>query len=113
MNDIIPSDPASDSAKDPLTTIAGILKDTDLSDEHKKALIRFSQQRFRHRRIMAYLALWTIVGSLGALLLGVFFVSDFGAALQGGVGTLITWIEGFLAAIVAAYYGISAWRPTS
>ena len=26
---------------------------------------------------------------------------------------LIAWIEGFLTAIVAAYYGVSAWRPAS
>lgn len=53
-----------------------------------------------------------MVLSLAVLFLGALFVTNFGSMLSE-VSTLITWIEGFLAGIVAAYYGMSALRPAS
>ena len=112
-----------ESSKDPLSKMIDIAKDKDLSDADKSALIAYAQQRFVNRRRIAYIALSSIVLSLFLLLLAA-FIDGFstcpaGETCQSILGaikdsqTLIAWIEGFLTSIVAAYYGISAWRPAS
>ena len=88
-----------------------IAKDPDLEPEDKTQLIEFAKNRFRHRRRMAYIALWAVLVSLGTL---------FVLAIAGADGldeikdsSLLISIEAFLTAIVGAYYGVSAWRPAS
>lgn len=103
---------AASAAKNPLRVLAEILKDKDLTGDDKRVLVEIWRRRFFHRRVMAYVALSAIVLSLVVLFLGAFLVADFGSMLSE-VSTLITWIEGFLAGIVAAYYGMSALRPAS
>ena len=106
------------AATDPVKAIAGILATPNLSDSDRVELVKLAHNRFRHRRRMAYIALWTVVGSLVAIL-GAAFI-DAGTASDPKIlesiapaSTLLAWLEGFLTAIVAAYYGISAWRPAS
>jgi hypothetical protein len=111
-----------DSAKDPISIMIKIIKDPDIDDADKTTLITYCQSRFKHRRRIAYISLWTIIGS-------VFFV--FAAALFDGMpltgdekpSTILSvlgsnsgflgTVEGLLAAIVGAYYGISGWKPSS
>ena len=122
---VMPSDASSlpEASKDPLSKMVDIAKDKDLSDADKSALIKYAQQRFVNRRRMAYVALSAIVISLFLILLAA-FIDGFSTCPEGetcrGIleavkdsQTLIAWIEGFLTSIVAAYYGISAWRPAS
>ena len=98
-------------ARDPVRVLAEILQNTKLTPNQKNGLIEISRERFAHRRYMAYVALWSVVVSLGALFVAS-LVFDAGERLAP-VSTLINWIEGFLTAIVAAYYGVSTWRPAS
>lgn len=93
---------AASAAKNPLRALADILKDADLTADDKRVLVEIWRRRFFHRRVMAYVALSAMVLSLAVLFLGTFFVANFGSMLSE-VSTLITWIEGFLAGIVAAY----------
>ncbi|MCL1038050.1 hypothetical protein L2750_12910 [Shewanella submarina] len=106
----------TDAAKDPLRLIIEILKDDKISDEDKTQLIVYSQERFKNRRKMAYASLYAIIGSLIFMLIAAivdgFTDSTILAAIHQN-STMIGWIEGFLTAIVAAYYGVSAWRPAS
>jgi hypothetical protein len=106
----------SESARDPLRIMIEIAKDDRLSPEDKKRLIMYSQNRFTNRRKMAYMALYGILASLGFLLLATIVDGISSTAILESIGdnkSLFAWIEGFLAAIVAAYYGVSAWRPAS
>ena len=109
-----------EAGRDPLSKMVEIAKDKELSPEDRKELISYAQKRFANRRRMAYISLFTIVGSL-VLLFAAGFIDGL-STRPGGTGildalknnqTLIAWIEGFLTSIVAAYYGISAWRPAS
>ena len=101
-----------------------IAENANLSDEDKRNLIMYTRERFKNRRRMAYIALIAIVASLGLLFLGAFIdgLSDpcpAGQTCKGVLAaikenqTIFTWINGFLTAIVGAYYGISAWKPSS
>ena len=100
------------AAKNPIRVLADILKDPELGPDDKRMVVEIWQKRFFHRRIMAYLALSTMIASLGLLFVGIFFVENFGDMLSQA-STLITWMEGFLAGIVATYYGMSALKPAS
>ena len=124
-NSVVPTNVKTEpeSGKDPLSKMVEIAKDKDLTPEDKKALISYAQKKFANRRRMAYVALFTIVGSLVLLFIAAFIdglsVYPEGENCTGILGaikdnqTLIAWIEGFLTSIVAAYYGVSAWRPAS
>ena len=113
----------SEASKDPLSKMVDIAKDPDLSDSDKSALIAYAQKKFINRRRMAYIALITIVASLVLIFVAAFVdgtrscteVSQCVGILStiSDNETLIIWIEGFLASIVAAYYGISGFRPSS
>ncbi len=126
-NSVIPSNIQAppEAARDPLSKMIGIAKDDTLSDTDKRELISYAQRKFVNRRRMAYIALMTIVASL-FLVFAAAFIDGFTSCSGGGdctktgilaaLGenkTLVIWTEGFLASIVAAYYGISAWRPAS
>ena len=105
-----------ESSRDPLSFIVEIVKDPDISDNDKATLIQYSRERFRNRRIMAYVSLFAIVTSfilifVAAIIDGLFETKILQAIDQNS--GLFGTIEGLLAAIVAAYYGVSAWRPSS
>ena len=104
----------NDASKDPLRIMIEILENEILSDEDKRRLLIYSQARFTNRRRMAYLALYAIILSLAFLLLATFIDGMSSTTILESIGEnqqLFAWIEGFLAAIVAAYYGVSAWKP--
>ena len=114
---------ASEAGRDPLRVLIEIAENTNLSDQDKTALLLYAQTRFTNRRRMAYIALYALVASL-ALLFVAAFIDGFSSCPTGQVcagilesiedsQTLIVWIESFLTAIVAAYFGVSAWRPAS
>lgn len=106
----------SNSGNDPIQMMIQIAKDPDLSDEDKKRLFEYSQNRFKHRRQIAYSAFIAILVSLGLLFLAAiidsWFKSDILSKISNNQG-LIGTINGFLSMIVAAYYGMSTWRPSS
>lgn len=106
------------SANDPIRVLMEIANDTNLSDADKIKLVNLARQRFKNRRMMAYIALLAIVGTLifilgAALMDGT--AKDSGSILKSlaQAQTLLSWIMGFLASIVAAYYGFSSLRPSS
>ena len=112
-----------ETGKDPIRIMIEIAENKNLSDADKAALILYSQTRFKNRRLMAYLALYAVITSL-ALLFVAAFIDGFSSCPTGescaGIlssiknsQTLIAWVEGFLTSIVAAYFGLSAWRPAS
>jgi hypothetical protein len=114
---------APEAGRDPIKIMVEIAENEKLSKEDRENLIRYAQTRFTNRRRMAYIALSAIVGSLALILIAA-FIDGFstcptGQTCQSILGaikksqTLLAWIEGFLAAIVAAYYGVTAWRPAS
>jgi len=104
------------AARDPLQIMVEIAKDPGLTDSDKTSLIKYSQTRFTNRRRMAYMSLYTIIGTLAFLLIAAvmdgFGVSNILAEISNNQGLLGT-IVGFLTAIVAAYYGVSSFRPAS
>ena len=99
------------SSEDPIRLMAEIAKDPNLAAADKTQLIEFAKNRFRHRRIMAYTALWAILISL-AIMMGLAMAGGGALAAIKDSSVLIS-IEAFLTAIVGAYYGVSAWRPSS
>jgi len=125
MSTVMPSnDTASDdSSRDPLRLMIEIIKDDQIDSADKTALIQFASSRFKNRRRMAYVSLMAIVFSLVFIFIG--------AAIDGATVckpdqncvsflntikenyALIAWIEGFLTSIVAAYFGVSSWKPAS
>lgn len=112
-----------DSSQNPLNSLREIAKDKDIDPEIRKWLFDYAVTRFTNRRKMAYLALLTIIGIV--IFLG------FGAIYDGmsecvmaktcngilasvkAVDSILIWVVGFLASIVAAYYGVSSFRPSS
>lgn len=123
------------SSHDPLRVLMEIAKDPDLSDAEKQTLIQMDRQRFTNRRRMAYWALFAIIGTLVFLLGAAIYdalpdemlacataakatgtaLPNCGSILKSltEAQTLLSWIMGFLASIVAAYYGFSSLRPSS
>ena len=107
---------SSDSSKDPIRIMIEIAENEKLTNEDKTNLIKLSQARFTNRRRMAYISLYMIIASLIYLLLATLIDGISNTTILDSIGenrTLFAWIEGFLAAIVAAYYGVSAWKPAS
>jgi len=111
-----------EAGRDPIKIMIEIAKDKDLSDADKAALISYANARFKNRRKMAYISLYVIVVSLGLIFVGAFIDGIICHGEKSCYGildsikenqTLITWVEGFLTSIVAAYYGVTSWRPSS
>jgi hypothetical protein len=114
---------APEAGRDPIKVMIEIAENKNLSDQDKSELIFHAQTRFKNRRRMAYLSLSAIIISLALIFLAAFIdglntcsadqpcvkILD---SINNNQG-LIAWIEGFLTAIVAAYYGVTAWRPAS
>jgi len=112
-----------EASQNPLTSLRAIAKDKDIDPEIRQWLFDYAVTRFSNRRKMAYLALLTIIGIV--IFLG------FGAIYDGmsecvvaktcngilasvkEVDSVLVWVVGFLASIVAAYYGVSSFRPSS
>ena len=63
------------SGQDPIKVMMEIAKDPDLLPADKTQLIEFAKNRFKHRRRIAYTALWALIVSLGLL---------FALAMAGG-----------------------------
>ena len=109
-----------EASKDPLNILKVIAKDKEIDPETKEWLFNYAVTRFTNRRKMAYLSLITIVAFVGFLVLaslydGV-FVTKAGEGILASVEkveSLLIWIGGFLASIVATYYGVSSFRPSS
>ena len=104
---------------DPVVTMVKIAENDHLSTQDKTALIHYVRSRFNHRRRMAYTSLYMIVGSLVIFLISG-IIDGVTGQLDNGIlsnfqknSEAIIWIEGFLTSIVAAYFGVSAWRPNS
>ena len=120
---VIPSKKEIGSARDPIRLMIEIVKDKDISQEDKAALVEHANSRFKNRRRMAYICLIAMVLSLLAVFIAAFV--DSGTVCPKDKTcitilhsikenqTLIAWIEGFFTSIVAAYYGVSSWRPAS
>lgn len=107
---VIAPNQAPQAGSDPIKVMLEIAQ-SDLEDTDKTQLIEFAKNRFRHRRRMAYIALWSLVISLLALLvMGFTCPASFEKVANSG---LLISLEAFLTAIVGAYYGVSAWRPAS
>ncbi|MCK5099765.1 MAG: hypothetical protein KAR45_16765 [Desulfobacteraceae bacterium] len=110
----------SEAAKDPLKILTEIAKDKDIEAETKEWLLNYSVTRFNNRRKMAYLSLITIIAFVGFLALAAVYDGLISANASEGilanvkkVESLFIWIGGFLASIVATYYGVSSFRPSS
>nr|VFK55646.1 MAG: hypothetical protein BECKTC1821F_GA0114240_100765 [Candidatus Kentron sp. TC] len=114
---------ASDAGKGPIRVMMEVAENEKLSDQDRATLISYAQTRFTNRRRMAYVALCALIFSLAFLFVAA-FVDGFTECVKcktctgildsiKKVEAVIIWIEGFLATIVAAYYGVSAWRPGS
>ena len=94
-------DKASGANDDPVRALAEILKDEKFTAEDKQLLFDMARTRFKNRRIMAYISLFGILGF--ALL----------SAIPNFDIDQINWVYATLAGIVATYYGMSAFRPSS
>ncbi len=120
------------AGKDPIANMVAIAENANLTDQDKTALIRFATNRFTNRRRMAYIALFALVGSLVLIFTAAFIdgyattpvtvtvdgtkvVKEYVGILKSiqSSQTLFTCLVGFFTAIVGAYYGVSAWRPSS
>ena len=94
-----PRNGQSESSRSPLRLMAEILKDDELTEEDKQLLYDMAKTRFWHRRTMAYLSLFGLLGLAAAK----YFNAEFD----------VTWISATLSAIVVAYIGAAAARPGS
>ena len=92
---------ANGANDDPVRALAEILKDEKFTAEDKQLLFDMARTRFKNRRIMAYISLFGILGF--ALL----------SAIPNFDIDQINWVYATLAGIVATYYGMSAFRPSS
>ena len=114
---IVPAISASaTSGRDPLDKICDIVKDAELTDTDKATLITYAQSRFKNRRRLAFFSLGAILVSTAVIFLAAFvdgICSTNILAKMQSVQPLLGAIFTFLAGIVGAYYGVSAWRPSS
>lgn len=118
MSNVVPIsvESASEAGRDPLRIMIEIAENDKLSDQDKTSLIHYSTERFKNRRLMAYVSLYALITSLALLFLSAIIDGLTGSGILASIKesqTLFTWMEGFLTAIVAAYFGVSAWRPAS
>ena len=105
-----------ESTRSPLITLKEILADDKIDDESKKWLLEYSVTRFNNRRKMAYISLWTLILMVAFIGLAAIFDGTFGTQVLSklaSIQTFLSWAAGFLASIVAAYYGMSSFRPSS
>ena len=104
------------SARNPLDRMIEIATHPDLSDLDKATLIMYARSNFKNRRKMAYICLWSIIISFALLFAAAFNDGILHSKILAAISdnqTIFVSIEGFLTSIVGAYYGVSAWRPSS
>ena len=104
------------SSRDPISSMIEIVENPNITNEDKTRLIQYAKERFKNRRTMAYFSLYTIIGSLIFIYLMSFVDGVFGTKIVdiiNGNGGIVKWALGFLTTIVAAYFGVSSWRPSS
>ncbi len=114
---------ASEAGKDPLRVMIEIAENDNLSDQDKSAPITTRKPASLIDDVWPISPFYALVVSLALLFIAAGIDSfrtcpkdqDCSPILESikNGQTLITWLEGFLTAIVAAYYGVSAWRPAS
>jgi len=112
-----------ESSRDPLRILKEIAADKDIDTVTKNWLFEYAVTRFNNRRKMAYMSLLTILVFLGFLVLGALHDGMASCVVDKScigvlesiskIEKLLVWIGGFLAAIVATYYGVSSFRPSS
>ena len=90
----------SESSRSPVQVLADILGREDLTREDKDLIFKFASTRFKHRRRMAYISLFSLIG-----------FSAYKVLIDPEAD--LAWINGTLAGIIAVYYGASALRPGS
>ena len=92
----------NESSSSPLRMMADILKDKTLTKEDKDYLHQLASTRFYHRRVIAYISLFAMIG--GAI---------FGLIKCPDNVTLILALISPFTTIVLAYIGFSSARPNS
>jgi len=92
--------PQNADTNDPVKALAEILKCEKLDENDKQVLHEMAMTRFTHRRHIAYIALF-----------GMFVVAVIEAFAKVDMNS--SWLYPTLTAIVAAYYGASAYKPNS
>lgn len=112
-----------EASQDPLTSLMKIAKDKDIDPEVRQWLFDYAVTRFKNRRQMAFIALLTIIAMLFFLGFGALYdgLSECVASMKctgilasmQKIEDVLVWGMGFLASIVAAYYGVSSFRPSS
>ncbi|MDN5203942.1 hypothetical protein QQ008_21295 [Fulvivirgaceae bacterium BMA10] len=114
-----------ESSRDPLSKLAEILSDPNISETYKEQLILLHKNRFKNRRSMAYLSLIALVVLFASIIVGVwvdglYTCDQAKETCREGIllvldrnKQIVIWISGFLTSIVGAYYGVSALRPSS
>ncbi len=118
-----------DSARDPMRVLKEIAADPNIDDETKAWLFNFAVTRFNNRRRMAYLALIALLVFLAFLVFGAIYDGSISECVKGQddkitcnagilgsikeIEGLLEWVCGFLTSIVATYYGVSSFRPSS
>ena len=88
--------------KAPVQVLVEILKDPDLSDEHKQVAEKFLRGRFRTRRRMAW---WALAALLAVAAVKLFY--------PPAADIDVVWLTTPLVGIVGAYYGTTAFRPSN
>lgn len=105
-----------EGARDPIRLMMTIAENNNLSETDRAFLIRFARDRFKNRRRMAYICLCTIIASAIFLYVGAFvdgFLNTTVLTVIANNADLFIWVNFFLTTIVGAYYGVTAWRPSS
>lgn len=120
------------ASKDPIGIMIEIAENKNLNETDKTTLIQYATKRFTNRRRMAYIAIFALVASLVLIFIAAFIDGFTCTTITETVGgkkivkenvgilksirdsqSLFIWLEGFFASIVGAYYGVTAWRPSS
>ncbi len=115
---------SSQVARDPLNQLVAIAKDDQIDDQTRQWLLNYAVNRFRNRRRMAYISLGAMLAFFAFLAIASFFDCSTATGADKGqcvnvmtnlqhVEGLIIWINGFLATIVATYFGMASFRPSS
>ena len=105
-----------EASRDPIRLMMEIAANGDLTPTDRALIIQFARDRFKNRRRMAYICLYTIIASAIFLFVGAFVEGFCDKKVLTVISThkdLFIWINFFLTSIVGAYYGVTAWRPSS
>lgn len=105
-----------EAGRDPIRLMVEIAENDKLSPEDRALIIGFAQNRFKHRRRMAYICLIALVLGFLSLFVAAFMSCCEGKSVLSNIHQqkeLFIWGGFFLTSIVGAYYGVSALRPSS